>query len=136
MSEVPLNTIRMIAKGGGTLDTTKRMTWTHIFPDGTEKQRAGEVWCQAPSMTARKAWWVVPDERLDDEPAFVCVAVATRRIRVGVERMTPPPRNVLVWRPKGGRYVDVGEPFSEADRRSATGQATHRSASLSPSRGR
>ena len=62
------------------------VTWKHFrTATDTVVERTGRVWCQAPNapqagLGHQLAWWVLPDEPLDDDIyAAVYVAQANRR---------------------------------------------------------
>lgn len=56
------------------------LTWSHVFPDGSEVQRTGTVWSEAPTVPGYgKPCWVIPDEPLpSDLYSAVVVAVVSR----------------------------------------------------------
>jgi hypothetical protein len=97
--------------------------WQEIEPDGSENERTGRIWAPAPVVGGMSAFWVIPDGP-DGEPGpgpVVLVARAGRRHLVG--RLYRVRRRSLtggmewreVWNPTGGRFVDKGEWFREAD---------------------
>ncbi len=95
------------------------VTWTEIHPDGAEKRVTGRAWAQARTVGGMSAWWM-----LTGDGRAVLVARASRRHLVGrsfhVRRRSI--SGALEWRslwsPHGGRYVDIGEWFTETDERS------------------
>jgi hypothetical protein len=104
---------------GGAQQMHDVVTWLDIHADGSEMRRSGRIWEHAPALTgAGKAWWVIPDEQVGDEPSAVLVVRAGRRHQVGRPRRHPTREGAEVWDRKGGRYVDKGEYYRETDPRS------------------
>lgn len=100
--------------------TLRKIAWRHIHPDGSETVRTGIEWADGAPLAGMRTWWV----KADDDASMVLVARASRRHTVG--RATNRWRRTIEgrgewrqkWDPSGGRYVDIGEYFSEADPRS------------------
>ena len=119
-------------------ETWERIEWVQIDPDGTETIRTGSIWCEAPSIKAQRAWWVIPDEPREGERSCICVMRASRRHRIGREMMVPNAhlrKSIPVFYPRAGRYVDPREVYSETHPASPTGGAgSHTEARLAEMR--
>ncbi len=96
------------------------ITWIEIHPNGDEVLVSGRAWAPARAVGPHAAWWM-----LTGEAKTVLVARACRRHLVGrafyVRRRSISTGELewrSLWSPKGGRYVDVGEWFTETDERS------------------
>ena len=100
------------------------ITWLHLYPDGVEVERAGQVWDEAPQCRGLATFWVLPVESLDtDLYLLVPVSFQRRRARVGMQytnKVRTVVDNEWIWKKVQiygetvGRYVDKGVAFSEA----------------------
>lgn len=89
------------------------LLWLEIHADGGESPRRGPVWSSGPALTGMRTWFChdLVTGRV------VRVVLASRRHQVG--------RRVRgVWRGRGGRFVDVGTIYTEADPASPSGRPT------------
>jgi hypothetical protein len=89
------------------------LLWVEIHADGGESPRRGPVWSTAPALSGMRSWFAhdLVDGRV------VRVVLASRRHQVG--------RRIRgVWRARGGRFVDVGTLYTEADPKSLSGRPT------------
>jgi hypothetical protein len=90
---------------------------------GEETPVVGELWETGPRVGAHWSLWVIPDDPRPEglDASAVAVVRADTRHRVG--RVVLRPQGAL-WRPRGGRYVDPGELYTEAHPASPTGRLT------------
>lgn len=83
--------------------------------NGEENEREGWKWADGPRVGASWSTWVLADSVSLSAPLAVAVVAVTRRHRVGLLRNGR-------WTAKGGRYVDIGEMYTETAKRSPTGR--------------
>lgn len=86
------------------------LIWVEIHGDGGETPRRGPVWSVAPAVKGRRAWFA--HDLTTGRVVRVCLA--SRRHQVG-RRINGR------WRAAGGRFVDVGTLYTEADPASLSG---------------
>lgn len=86
------------------------LIWREIHADGGESLRRGPVWSVAPPVKGRRAWFA--HDLATGHVVRVCLA--SRRHQVG--------RRIQGrWKPAGGRFVDLGTLYTEADPASLSG---------------
>lgn len=90
---------------------------------GEEVPVVGELWEPGPRVGAHWSLWVIPDDPRPGGLAASAVAVVRADARHRVGRVVARPQGAL-WRPRGGRYVDRGELYTEAHPASPTGRLT------------
>ena len=84
--------------------------WTHIAGGGEEIIKRGHFWAPAPPWRGNRGGWI-REPREGEKDRFVLVVKASKRHECA--RLSP--RGVILK--KGGRWVDIGERYSDVSTR-------------------